>query len=193
MSAFSNPSVDPAIQAAVAGEVNKRMANAVNDLQKKYEGGNQGINETSENGPTGEAYRKQMKLEAIKKKKEKDMKKSLNDNNPPRIDNNLNSDEDDDEDSELRLIREKRAKEIKEDQKQKIENLSKGHGQYREIVQDEFLNEVTSSKIVICHFYHDEFPRCKIFDHHLLRLADRHVETKFIKVFILFFNDHFKY
>ena len=34
----------------------------------------------------------------------------------------------------------------------------------REIVEDEFLPEVTKSKYVICHFYHREFLRCKIMD-----------------------------
>jgi hypothetical protein len=34
----------------------------------------------------------------------------------------------------------------------------------REITQDEFLPEVTSSKKVICHFYHNDFQRCKIMD-----------------------------
>ena len=94
----------------------------------------------------------------------------------------VNDDEDGDEDADLRLLREKRLKEIRSAQLEKIENLGKGHGQYREIVQDEFLAEVTSSKITCCHFYHDEFPRCKIMDHHLQRLATRHVETKFVKI-----------
>ena len=64
----------------------------------------------------------------------------------------------------LTRIREKRMNELKAGHKDKVENLSKGHGQYREITQDEFLPEVTGSKNVICHFYHNEFMRCKIMD-----------------------------
>jgi hypothetical protein len=94
----------------------------------------------------------------------------------------MNDEGDADEDEAMRSLREKRLLDIKRAQQQKLENLGKGHGQYREIVQDEFLPEVTSSKSVICHFYHDDFPRCKIMDHHLQRLAPRHVESKFIKV-----------
>lgn len=75
-----------------------------------------------------------------------------------------------------------RLKQLKSEQQQKLENLGKGHGQYRDITQDEFLNEVTSSTRVICHFYHKDFPRCVIIDHHIQKLAPRHIETKFIKI-----------
>ena len=37
----------------------------------------------------------------------------------------------------------------------------KGHGEYREITEGDFLGEVTGSDKVICHFYHKEFYRCK--------------------------------
>ena len=41
----------------------------------------------------------------------------------------------------------------------------KGHGEYREITEGDFLGEVTGSEKVICHFYHKEFYRCKyVFD-----------------------------
>ena len=36
-----------------------------------------------------------------------------------------------------------------------------GHGEYREITEGDFLGEVTGSEMVICHFYHREFYRCK--------------------------------
>ena len=56
----------------------------------------------------------------------------------------------------------KRLKELKKQHEEKQINLAKGHGQYREITQDEFLKEVTSSKYVIVHFYHNDFEKCKI-------------------------------
>ena len=53
MSAFTKSTMDANVQAAVAGEVNKRMANAVSDLQEKYAAGRGGT-DISETGPTGQ-------------------------------------------------------------------------------------------------------------------------------------------
>lgn len=58
--------------------------------------------------------------------------------------------------------------------------MSKGHGQYREITEQEFLPNVTGSKLVICHFYHKDFERCKIVDMHLRNIAKRHTEARFV-------------
>ncbi|KAJ0893578.1 putative Thioredoxin-like superfamily [Helianthus annuus] len=58
----------------------------------------------------------------------------------------------------------------------------KGHGEYREITEGDFLGEVTNSEKVICHFYHREFYRCKIMDKHLKALAPNHLDAKFIKI-----------
>ena len=38
---------------------------------------------------------------------------------------------------------------------------SKGHGEYRDISQDDFLPEVTGSALVLVHFYHQDFERCR--------------------------------
>lgn len=186
MSAFTKAigGNDPATQALVANDVNRYMENAVGELGEKYAAGKGGM-DTSETGPTGAAYKAAEAEKIAKAKKQaKAMRASLEDENSSR--NSRLCDEDDeeamDEDAELRNVRERRLRQIKLDQIEKLENLGKGHGQYREIVQDEFLGEVTSSKTVICHFYHDEFSRCKIMDHHLRRLAERHVESKFIKI-----------
>ncbi|KAA8535376.1 hypothetical protein F0562_030379 [Nyssa sinensis] len=66
---------------------------------------------------------------------------------------------------------------------EKREALKKqGHGEYRQVTEGDFLGEVTGSEKVICHFYHQEFYRCKIMDKHLKSLAPRHVDTKFIKL-----------
>ncbi|KAH1260306.1 Thioredoxin domain-containing protein PLP3B [Glycine max] len=58
----------------------------------------------------------------------------------------------------------------------------KGHGEFREVTEGDFLGEVTGSEKVICHFYHREFYRCKIMDKHLKSLAPMHIDTKFIKL-----------
>lgn len=95
----------------------------------------------------------------------------------------LDSDDDfniDEEDPTLRAIRERRMKEMKAVGEQMIENKAKGYGTYSEIVQDEFLPEVTKNERVLCHFYHPDFERCKIYDLHLKTIAQSHLETKFI-------------
>ena len=61
----------------------------------------------------------------------------------------------------------------------------KGHGQYREIEEGDFLKEVTGSDRVICHFYHPEFRRCQIVDKHLTILAAKYLNTKFVKIDVL--------
>ncbi|ONI05506.1 hypothetical protein PRUPE_5G010500 [Prunus persica] len=48
--------------------------------------------------------------------------------------------------------------------------------------EGDFLGEVTGTEKAICHFYHQEFYRCKIMDKHLKTLASKHVDTKFIKL-----------
>ena len=63
-----------------------------------------------------------------------------------------------------------------------IENKAKGYGEYWEVSQDEFLQVVTSCKWVVCHFYHNDFERCKILDLHLRVIAQEHLETKFISM-----------
>lgn len=95
----------------------------------------------------------------------------------------LDSDEDfnlDEDDPTLRAIRESRLREMKAVGEKMIENKAKGYGTYSEITQDEFLPEVTKNERVICHFYHNDFQRCKIYDMHLKTIAPAHLETKFI-------------
>ena len=46
--------------------------------------------------------------------------------------------------------------------------LSEKYGDYREIIETEFLDTMLKNKKVVCHFYHKEFERCKIMDNHLL-------------------------
>ena len=87
------------------------------------------------------------------------------------------------EDSDIELLRQRRLEEMKASRKELQENISvRGHGEYTEIAQDEFLPKVTASKQVICHFYHKDFQRCKIIDHHLRILARIHPETKFVYI-----------
>ncbi len=82
----------------------------------------------------------------------------------------------------MREIRERRYAEMKNNFSTKQENAIKGHGQYQEIDESEFLPTVTKSTFVIVHFYHNDFQRCKIIDMHLRTIAHNHPETKFTNI-----------
>ena len=176
------------VQGAVAEEVNNRMRKAAGEIGEKYAAGQGGNDDSSDvTGPTGSTY-KEKDLAEKKAKKQLNAKKSHEDSSKSQQnaavgnDNDDDGDDDADEDNELRRIRSQRLKQIRDSQREKLENIGKGHGQYREITQDEFLNEMISSKKVICHFYHSEFARCAVIDHHIQKLVQRHVETKFVKI-----------
>ena len=174
------------MQGAVAQEVNDRLSKATRELKERYERG-EGGQDVSVDGPTGAAYKDKAAKE-LQAKKERKAAKSAASKSVEQSGGDADIDEDDeeaengDEDAELRRIREQRLRQMKNAHKEKLENLGKGHGQYREVTQDEFIAEMTNSSRVICHFYHRDFPRCKIMDHHLLKLAQTHVESKFVKI-----------
>ncbi|XAR57925.1 hypothetical protein NMG60_11026235 [Bertholletia excelsa] len=86
------------------------------------------------------------------------------------------------DDPELEKLHADRLAALKKEAEKRQALKNKGHGEYREITEGDFLGEVTGSQKVICHFYHREFYRCKIMDKHLKSLAPRHVDTKFIKL-----------
>lgn len=87
-----------------------------------------------------------------------------------------------DDDPALNALRLRRLNEIKQEAERKAQNLSKGHGQYRTIYQDNFLTECCSSDYVAVHFYHNDFERCKIMDHHLGIIAPSYLNCKFIRI-----------
>jgi len=83
----------------------------------------------------------------------------------------------------LTAIRQKRMEEMKKLQQQKRDWEAAGHGEYTEISDEkEFFNACKRSLRVVCHFYDDNFFRCKIVDKHLALLAPKHLETKFCKI-----------
>lgn len=176
------------VQGAVAEEVNNRMRKAAGEIGEKYAAGQGGNDDSSDvTGPTGSTYKEKDLAEKKAKKQLRDKKSQENStesqqNVVGRNDNYDDGDDDADEDNELRRIRSQRLKQIRDSQREKLENIGKGHGQYREITQDEFLNEMISSRKVVCHFYHAEFARCAVIDHHIQKLVQRHVETKFVKI-----------
>lgn len=86
------------------------------------------------------------------------------------------------DDPELEKLHADRIAALKKEAEKREALTRRGHGEYREVTEGEFLGEVTGSEKVICHFYHKEFYRCKIVDKHLKSLVPRHVDTKFIKL-----------
>lgn len=90
--------------------------------------------------------------------------------------------EDLEDDPELHALHKERIQQMKEEQEKRREMERKGHGQYTDVNEEEFLPEVTGSFQVVCHFYHQEFERCRIVDKHLNILAKKYFNTKFVKV-----------
>ncbi|XP_015890001.3 thioredoxin domain-containing protein PLP3B [Ziziphus jujuba] len=86
------------------------------------------------------------------------------------------------DDPELEKLHADRIAALKKEAEKREALQRQGHGEYREISEGDFLGEVTGSEKAICHFYHNEFYRCKIVDKHLKSLAPRHLDTKFIKL-----------
>ncbi|XP_078444812.1 thioredoxin domain-containing protein PLP3B-like [Wolffia australiana] len=86
------------------------------------------------------------------------------------------------DDPELEKLHADRIAALKKEAEKREALKRKGHGEYREISEGDFLGEVTGTEKAICHFYHGEFYRCKIMDKHLKSLAPRFVDAKFIKL-----------
>lgn len=177
------------VQGAMAEEVQNRMRKATGEIGDKYAAGHGGRDDNSDTtGPTGATYKekdlaeKKARKLAKAKKASEGSKSQQNSGQEGENDNEDDDGGDEDEDNDLRRIRAQRLKQIRDAQNEKLENMGKGHGQYREITQDEFLNEMVSSRKVVCHFYHTEFTRCAVIDHHIQKLVQRHVETKFVKI-----------
>uniref|UniRef100_U5EUD5 Thioredoxin domain-containing protein 9 n=1 Tax=Corethrella appendiculata TaxID=1370023 RepID=U5EUD5_9DIPT len=84
---------------------------------------------------------------------------------------------------DLEKLREQRLKEMKKQQLQRQEWKNNGHGEYTELADEkEFFEVSKKSANIVCHFYRDSTPRCKIVDMHLKVLATKHIEAKFCKV-----------
>jgi thiol-disulfide isomerase/thioredoxin len=91
--------------------------------------------------------------------------------------------DDDDDDPVLEAFRQRRLAQLKKAQIKLAENKARGHGEVRTISQDEFLPECTgSSEFIAVHFFHKEFERCKLMDHHLKKIAPLHLSCKFVRI-----------
>lgn len=85
--------------------------------------------------------------------------------------------------NDLEKLRENRIQELKKQQKQKQNWLSLGHGEYTELSDEkEFFEISKKSENIVCLFYKDGSPRCRIVDHHFKILVKKHLEAKFCKL-----------
>ena len=123
--------------------------------------------------------------------------KNENKNKLNNEDNNDNEEDDDDifkmdEDEEKIIEKEKERRlmdngiNIKKKARDSSNNKKKtskySYGDFKEIFEDEFLDTLLKNKKVVCHFYHDEFIKCKVMDKHLRDIAFEHPETLFVKI-----------
>jgi thiol-disulfide isomerase/thioredoxin len=65
-----------------------------------------------------------------------------------------------DDDPALRALEARRVAQMKAAYAKKAANEAKGHGELRDIVEEEFLKECCVSDRVVVHFYHADFERC---------------------------------
>ena len=84
------------------------------------------------------------------------------------------------DDDVLQELQQKRLTELQKRYALEKQFHAQGHGEYREIVEEEFLKEVCGSQWVVVHFYHPEFFRCKIVDKHLKIIAQKHLSCKWL-------------
>ncbi|KAI9224596.1 thioredoxin-like protein [Blastocladiella britannica] len=80
-------------------------------------------------------------------------------------------------------FREHRIEQLKADLERARAMRDSSHGSYREILDEkEILSITTSTQRCVVHFFHKDFRRCAIIDKHLTGLAQRHFNTRFVKV-----------
>lgn len=85
--------------------------------------------------------------------------------------------------NDFEKLREARLKKLKLLQQQKQNWLTLGHGEYVEVYDEkEFFEVSKKSENIVCLFYKDDSPRCKIVDHHLKILAKNHIEARFCRL-----------
>ncbi len=82
---------------------------------------------------------------------------------------------------DLDRMRERRLDALKKQQRKRQEWMRRGHGEYREVDEKDFFNEMKKTDRMVCHFFRNSWP-CQVMDKHLGILAAKHVETKFVRV-----------
>jgi len=84
--------------------------------------------------------------------------------------------------NEIKKRREESEKQYEKEKKDEETKKLKPYGQYKEIVEADFLDTMLKNNQVVCHFYSPDFERCKIADKHLSIISQQHAETFFVKI-----------
>jgi len=91
-----------------------------------------------------------------------------------------------DPDSEEERIMQKELMKRKEQYDHLVEKENKKksqkYGTYKDIIETEFLDTMLKNENVVCHFYHNDFDRCKIMDKHMKIIAETHPDTLFVRI-----------
>ncbi|KAI3986998.1 hypothetical protein MKX01_039933 [Papaver californicum] len=83
---------------------------------------------------------------------------------------------------DIDALRERRLQQMKKMAEKRNRWISLGHGEYSEIQSEkDFFTVVKASERVVCHFYRENWP-CKVIDKHMMILAKKHIETRFMKI-----------
>ncbi|NCP98637.1 hypothetical protein GW820_07230 [archaeon] len=110
--------------------------------------------------------------------KEKEPVKKDSDDDLDKVD----SDEERIIQTEIKRRREESERLYEKEKKDEDTKKIKPYGQYKEIVESDFLDTMLKHNQVVCHFYSPEFERCKIADKHLSIISQQHAETFFVKI-----------
>jgi len=86
------------------------------------------------------------------------------------------------DDAELQKLHEERIAKLRAEKEKRQQMSREGHGELQEITEGDFLETVTRADLVVCHFFHRDFERCKLMDKHLAQLAPRYFATRFVKL-----------
>ncbi|GAB4821581.1 hypothetical protein N2152v2_008627 [Parachlorella kessleri] len=86
------------------------------------------------------------------------------------------------DDPDLERLHAERLAKMRQEAERRVQLQQKGHGQYEEVQEGDFLEAVTKTERVVAHFFHREFERCRIMDKHLTALSKKYFDTRFIKL-----------
>lgn len=92
------------------------------------------------------------------------------------------------DDDALDLLRERRLKQLQQNQQQRNKWKDQGHGEYSELAESDcdvakaFFNATKQSERMVVHFHRPTTLLCNVFHKHLTDIAAQHLETKFIKI-----------
>lgn len=88
-----------------------------------------------------------------------------------------------DDDTALDAFREQRRQQLHAEYARAQALKSSDHGTYSDIKDEKALMDITTStKLCVVHFFKPDFHRCSVMDGHLEKLAERHFDTRFLKM-----------